>query len=84
MTATVTSLGVTTPLPRSTTTPSSGGGNLTHVSTRPMSTPPWPVTTWSRDKIKMKIITHFRKDDINKRGIYVCKVQFLLLKLLSV
>ena len=59
MTATVTSLGVTTLPLRSTTTPSSGGGSLTPVSTRPMSTPPWPVTAWSRDKNTKKY--HYNK-----------------------
>ena len=52
MTATVTSLGVMTPPRRHTTPPSSGGGSLTPASTRPMSTPPWPVTTWWHDDNK--------------------------------
>lgn len=84
MTVTVTSLGVTTPPLRSTTTPSSGGESLTPASTRPMSTPPWPVKTWSRDKNNKKYHdNNLKEDDINTRGIYVCKLQ-LLLKLLSV
>ena len=79
MTATVTSLGVTTPPLRSTTTPSSGGGSLTPVSTRPMSTPPWPVTAWSRDKNTKKYhYNNLKEDDINTRGIHVCKVQLFL------
>ena len=79
MTATVTSLGVTTLPLRSTTTPSSGGGSLTPVSTRPMSTPPWPVTAWSRDKNTKKYhYNNLKEDDINTRGIHVCKVQLFL------